>query len=213
MQKNIYRIIVMGPQGSGKGTQADLLGDKLHIPHISPGNLFRNHIRNGTEIGEIAEAYTTKGKMVPTETTIKMVIERLKQDDCKNGFVLDGFPRNREQFDALDEFIKITHAIEIWISDEEGVERLGQRLSSRCGEVYHLKYNPPKKEGVCDECGEKLYVRKDDKPEAIKLRLKIYHEKTEPLVELYKKQGVHIKINGEQSIEDIYQEISKKLSL
>lgn len=227
MQNTLHRIVFLGPQGSGKGTQAELLGKKLNVPKISTGDLYRNHIRNKTEIGGIAEKYLNEGKLVPSEVTVKMMISRLsdcqiaftkdgiwkKETECGAGFILDGFPRDREQFDALAKFTPITHAIEVWISDKEAIHRLGGRRSCRCGEVYHIKYKPPRNDGVCDKCGQKLYIRDDDKPEAIQTRLKIYHEQTEPLIDAYKEQGVHIKINGEQTIEEVHQDILKELGL
>lgn len=209
----IYKIIFFGPQASGKGTQADFLSQKLSLPNISVGNLLRNHIKNQTEIGKIAQSYTNDGNLVPPKVVNEMTISRLKESDCENGFILDGYPRNVEQFEAFEKFTKITHAIEIWISDEEAIKRLGGRRSCACGEVYHIKCKPPKVAGVCDKCDGKLYIRDDDTPEAINVRLKIYHEETEPVIKFYQEAGVLIKIDGEQSIDDVSKEVEKEMGL
>jgi adenylate kinase len=213
MSEKIYKIIFLGPQGSGKGTQAELLAKKLNLPNISVGNLFRNHIKNKTELGELAKRIINKGDLMPSELTNEIVIKRLQENDCQNGFILDGYPRDHEQFSAFNKFTKLTHAIEVWISDEEAVERLGGRRSCDCGATYHLKYNPPKNDEVCDNCGHKLYIRDDDTPEAINQRLAIYHNETEPLIKLYQEQKILIKINGEQSIEKVNQDILKAMGL
>jgi adenylate kinase len=209
----IYKIVFFGPQASGKGTQAEFLSKRLNLPNISVGNLFRNNIKNQTELGKEAEGYINQGNLAPNYITNEMTIDRLKEDDCKDGFVLDGYPRNREQFDAFKDFTDVTHVIEIWISDDEAIRRLGGRRSCSCGEIYHIKYNPPKVEDVCDKCGGKLYIRDDDTPEAIKVRLKIYHEETETLIKFYQEMGVHVKINGEQSIGDVKEEVFRKMGL
>jgi adenylate kinase len=210
MKKKIYRIVFLGSQGSGKGTQAELLSKRLKIPTISVGNLFREHIKNKTKIGKIVKPFLAVGKLAPTEITIAMTKERLQEDDCKNGFILDGYPRNKKQFNALAKFIEITHAIEIWISDEEAIHRIsGRRVCPACGKGYHLTYNPPKQAEVCDVCKTKLKIRDDDKPESVKMRLKIYHKHTKPLIDLFKKQGVHIRVNGEQSIKEVDKEVKK----
>ncbi|MFH1187529.1 MAG: nucleoside monophosphate kinase [bacterium] len=213
VKKIVYKIIFFGPQASGKGTQADFLSKELNLPNISVGNLFRNNIKNQTEIGKIAQSYINDGNLVPPKFVNEMTISRLKEPDCKNGFILDGYPRNVEQFEAFEKFTKITHAIEIWISDEEAIKRLGGRRSCVCGEVYHIKYKPPKVDGICDKCGGKLSIRDDDTPEAIKVRLKIYHEETEPVIKIYQEAGVLIKIDGEKSIEDVSKEVAKEIWL
>lgn len=209
----IYKIIFFGPQASGKGTQADFLSQKLNLPNISVGNLFRNNIKEKTDVGIIAQGYINDGKLVPSKVVNDMTISRLQEPDCENGFVLDGYPRNIEQFEAFDKFTKVTHAIEIWISDDEAVRRLGGRRSCACGEVYHIKYKPPKVDGICDKCGGKLYIRDDDTPKAIKVRLKIYHEETEPVIKLYQDMGVLIKIDGERSIAEVSKEVEKEMWL
>lgn len=209
----IYKIVFFGPQASGKGTQAEFLSSKLNLPNISVGNLFRNHIKNQTKLGKTAEGYINQGKLVPPKIVNEMTIDRLKESDCKNGFILDGYPRNLDQFNAFEKFTKITHAIEVWISDEEAIRRLSGRRSCSCGEIYHIKYNPPRIKNICDKCGGGLYIRDDDTPEAIKMRLKIYHKETEPLIKLYQEMGVHIKINGEQSIVKVNKDIMRRLCL
>lgn len=213
MSEKIYKILVLGPQGCGKGTQAEMLASKLNIPNISMGNLLRWHIMNKTEIGVVVDEYLAVGKLAPSSLTKRLAIEWLKKPECQNGFIFDGYPRDREQYDELDNFIKITHALEIWISDEEAIRRISGRRSCICGMTYHLQYKPPKVAEICDKCGAKLQIRNDDQPEAIKMRLGIYHRETEPLLELYKQQGVHIKINGEQPIADVSQEILAKMNL
>lgn len=209
----MYKIVFFGPQGSGKGTQAKFLAEALSIPNISVGHLLRQHIKEQTEIGKIVINYLNKGLLAPSDITTKITIDRLQESDCQNGFILDGYPREREQYDALENFTKITHAIEVWISDKESIDRIGERRSSGCGVVYHLKYNPPLHEGICDKCGDQLFIRDDDQPAQIAERLKIYHEKTEPLIEFYKAQGVHIKINGEKSIAEVKNELFKEMNL
>jgi adenylate kinase len=210
MKKKIYRIVFLGSQGSGKGTQAELLAKRLKIPTISVGNLFREHIKNKTEIGEIVKMYLDQGKLAPTKIATKMIEARLSEDDCKKGFILDGYPRNKMQFNALIKFIEITHAIEIQISDEEAIHRIsGRRVCSVCGKNYHLIYNLPKQDEICDICKIKLKIRDDDKPKSIKIRLKIYHKHTKPLIDLFKKQGIFIRVNGEKSIKEVNKEIKR----
>lgn len=207
----IYKIIFFGPQASGKGTQANFLSQKLNLPNISVGNLFRNHIKNQSESDKIAQKYINGGNLVPSKIVNEITISRLKESDCGDGFILDGYPRNLEQFQAFDKFAKITHAVEIWISDEEAIKRLSGRRSCGCGEVYHIDHKQPKVDGICDKCGGKLYIRDDDTPEAIKVRLKIYHEETEPIIAFYQKMGVHIKINGEQGIANVNQDVMRAM--
>ena len=208
-----YHIIMLGPQGSGKGTQADMLSAKLSIPKISTGDIFRQNIKEGTELGQKVKAIIDEGHLVPDELTNDLMKNRIQMPDCVNGFILDGYPRNLFQAEALDKVTQITHVLEVYIPDEESVKRIGGRRSCHCGRVYHLEYNPPKNDEVCDDCGEKLYIRDDDKPEAIKERLKIYHEQSEPLVEYYKEKGVHLRIDGLPAIEEVSGEILEKLNL
>ncbi len=201
------KIIFLGSQASGKGTQAILLSKKLNIPHISTGDIFRATIKSGNELGRTLNEYISKGSLVPDELTNKVIEERLKKEDVKNGYILDGYPRTFEQAVFLDKIQKIDKVFEINISDEEAIKRISNRRSCSCGKTYNLLYNPPKKEGICDLCGKPLFVREDDQPETVKKRLKLYHQKTKPLIDYYKKQGVLITVDGERPIEIIHQDI------
>jgi adenylate kinase len=211
-------LIIFGPQGSGKGTQAEMLADKLKLPAISLGELLRYEVDSGSDIGKQAESYMDKGELVPDGLTESLVRNRLQKEDASIGFILDGYPRNKYQqeeliklFNELDKVDKKIFAIEVWISDKEAVNRIGGRRTCDCGAVYHTKYNPPKKEGICDLCGCKLCIRDDDQPAAINRRLKLYHNETEPLLDYWRKQGKLIKINGEQDIEKVHSDILKEL--
>lgn len=198
-------LIIFGPQGSGKGTQAKMLSEKLGIAHISTGDLCRN--AKGV-LKEKVDSFIDKGNLVPDELMTKILKERILQADCKKGFVLDGFPRTMAQAEALKKIIDIDFAIEITLSDEEAVKRIGNRLScKKCGAVYNLNTKKPRRENVCDVCGKELFKRIDDNEEAIKKRLKIYHEETEPVLKLYKT----IRINGEQTIEKVSEDVLKSL--
>ncbi|MCX8146903.1 MAG: adenylate kinase [Candidatus Woesearchaeota archaeon] len=205
------KIVLIGPQGSGKGTQAKMLQEKFNIPHISTGDIFREAISKGTEIGKKAKAIIESGKLVPDEITNKIVEERLKQDDCKNGFILDGYPRNLNQAKALDSFSKIDYVIEIDVPDKISVKRLSSRRQcKKCGAIYGITLIP-KEEGICDKCGSELYQRDDDRPDAIKKRLEIYHKETEPILEYYRKKGILIRVDGTGSVENVFKEIKAKL--
>ncbi|PIS05423.1 MAG: adenylate kinase [Candidatus Buchananbacteria bacterium CG10_big_fil_rev_8_21_14_0_10_42_9] len=206
------KLLVFGPQGSGKGTQAELIARRHDIPYISTGDIFRYHLKNETELGEKVEANISKGLLVPDELTNEIVKDRLQQPDCAVGFVLDGYPRNKIQQDFLHSITEIDKAVVIQISDTEAITRLEGRLACKCGLSYHVKYNPPKTKGICDKCGNQLFVRDDDKPLAIQKRLAIYHEETEPLLEKYRSGGTLIEINGSQPIEDVYQTIDSQLA-
>ncbi|MFC1613485.1 adenylate kinase [Patescibacteria group bacterium] len=205
------KIIFIGPQGSGKGTQAEMLNKKLNIPYIYPGNILRENIANKTKLGKLVAEYLNNGKLAPNSVTNDLVKDRLEKDDVKNGFILDGYPRNLIQAEFLDKIAKADIVLEIYISDEEAVSRLSGRRSCKCGAIYHIKYNPPKQEGKCDKCGGALFVREDDKEDGIKERLSIYHNQTEPLLNNYKKQGILVRINGEQSIEDVHRDVLKEV--
>ena len=206
MKKN---IILFGPQGSGKGTQAKLSSQKYSIPHISTGNIFRENIKNKTELGQQIESLINNGDLVPDEITNEIVKNRLNENDCKNGFILDGFPRNIKQAEYLNEFINIDLALEIWISDEEAVKRIGlRRTCPDCGAIYHLTHIIPKKEGLCDQCSTPLIIREDDKEKAIKKRLETYHKQTEALIEYYKKKEVSKKVDGMGSVENVNDAVS-----
>ena len=202
-------ILIFGAQGSGKGTQADLLSKKLKIPHITVGDIFRLIIKEESELGKILASYLNKGRLAPNEITNRIVAERLKKSDVARGFILDGYPRNKVQADFLDGICEIGKVIEIKVSDKEAVERIKDRRMCYCGRTYHLKYNPPKKDGICDECGKKLYQRDDDKPKEIKERLRIYHEETEPIIADYKKRGIVETVEGERPIQEIHLNIMK----
>ena len=198
------KITIMGPPGGGKGTQAEILSDKLSIPHISTGAIIRSAIREKTELGKAAEDYIANGQLVPDKLVIDMVSKRLSEKDCENGYVLDGFPRTLPQADAMDEIgIELDYALNLLVSDEVIVDRLGGRRECKaCAAPYHVKFNPPEKEGGCDKCGGVLITRADDVPDTIRQRLSVYHSETEPLVEFYKKKDVLVNVTGRDSIED-----------
>jgi len=211
------KIIIFGPQGSGKGTQAKLLSEKLNIPHISTGKIFRDNIEEQTDLGKEAQKYMAQGNLVPDDLVIALIKDRLAETDCSDGFILDGYPRTMPQAESLDAIIKLDLALEIWIPDEEAIHRISQRRScSVCGEIFHLSHKPPKVESVCDKCGGKLIVRDDDQEKAIKQRLASYHKLTEPLIDHYKVQDIYMKIDGRPAIEAVKEsifEIFKQLKL
>ena len=207
----MIKICLFGPQGSGKGTQAEKIIKELNIPAIVPGNIFRKNIAEKTELGQKVEEYTKSGKLVPDEITIKIILNRLDEPDCKDGFILDGFPRNLDQAYALNAKHEITHAILINISDKEAVHRLSRRRVCKCGATYHLDYNSSKEEGKCDDCGLELFQREDDSEEVILKRLEIFHNETQPIFEIYKKMGFFHEINGEQKIPEVWADIKKVL--
>jgi adenylate kinase len=216
MSKTI--LIIFGPQGSGKGTQADMLARRLKLPTISLGDLLRQEVKAGSDMGREAVSYMKKGELVPNKVIENLVRNRLDKDDARAGFILDGYPRNEFQQAGLKKILnEITddddkiYAIEIWISDQEARSRIGGRRSCDCGAVYHLKYNPPKKKGLCDLCSKKLYIRKDDKPKAIDVRLKLYRQDSEPLLDYWRQANELVRINGEQDIDKVQNEIIKKL--
>ena len=212
-------LIMLGPPGAGKGTQAKMLVEKLGIPQISTGDMLRAAVAEGTELGKKAKEYMDKGQLVPDEVVIGIVKERLSKPDCEKGFILDGFPRTVPQAEALDKILeemgkRIDYVINIVVPDEEILKRLtGRRTCKKCGAMYHVIYNPPKQEGVCDKCGGELYQRDDDKEETIKNRLKVYAEQTAPLVDYYRKKGVLVDIDGTKSINEIFEEILKALKV
>ncbi len=204
----MYKIIILGPPASGKGTQAEFLAEKLKIPIISMGQMLRDESEKGTMLGKEIASYTDKGALVPNSISNELVKQKLSQLDCQKGFIFDGFPRIRIQAKYLDTLTDVNHVLLIAVSDKEVKRRLsGRRTCSQCGDVYHLEFNPPKKAGLCDKCGGQLELRADDTETAIRERLKIYHEETEEVVEYYRQQGILIEINGEQSIEKVRDEI------
>ncbi len=197
-------LILLGAPGAGKGTQAEKICEKLGIPAISTGNMLREAMANGTEMGLKAKSFIDAGKLVPDEVVIGIIRERLQADDCKNGFILDGFPRTIPQAEALDAMgVCIDRVIDIEVPDEKIAARLsGRRVCLKCGATYHTEYKKPKTEGVCDVCGDKLVQRKDDMPETVLDRLKTYHEQTEPLKDYYAKKGNLRVVEGQEAVAD-----------
>jgi len=203
-------IIILGPQGSGKGTQAEALKEKFNIPHISTGEIFREEINNNTKLGIKIKTFVNQGKLVSDDITNQVIEKRLKKSDCENGFILDGFPRNLNQAEFLDNIVTIKYVLEIWISDQESIKRISQRRSCpQCALIYHLKFKPPKNDGVCDKCQSKLIIRADDKEEAIKKRLQTYHTQTEPLIKYYQAKNIYYKIDGQPPIPKVTKAIMK----
>ena len=207
------KIIMLGAPGAGKGTQAKQIADKYSIPHISTGDIFRANIKNGTELGMEAKKYMDQGQLVPDELTVKILLDRVAQDDCKNGYVLDGFPRTIPQAEALDAALgkineKMDYAIDVDVPDENIVNRMsGRRACLNCGATYHLISIPPKVEGICDRCGSEIVLREDDKPETVQKRLKVYHEQTQPLIDYYKNQGILKSVDGTQPMDEVFKAI------
>lgn len=208
-------IILLGAPGAGKGTQAEKICEYCHIPQISTGNIIRAAMRDGTEAGKKAQEFVNAGKLVPDAVVIEMVNERLKQDDCKNGFILDGFPRTVPQAQALKEMgVEIDHVIDIEVPDEMIMQRMtGRRVCGECGATYHLVYNPPKVENTCDKCGHELIIRKDDHPDTVKDRLQVYHEQTEPLKDFYKELNVLYMIEGDKPVEEVMKDTLNALGV
>lgn len=207
------KVIMLGAPGAGKGTQAKQIADKYSIPHISTGDIFRANIKNGTELGKKAKTYMDQGLLVPDELVVELVADRIQQDDCKNGFVLDGFPRTIPQAEALDAALekineKMDYAIDVDVPDENIIKRMsGRRACLSCGATYHIVSIPTKVEGICDRCGNPVVLRDDDKPETVKKRLEVYHEQTQPLIDYYKKQDILRTVNGVQPMEDVFKAI------
>ena len=208
------KIIMLGAPGAGKGTQAKMIADKYGVPHISTGDIFRANIKNGTELGMEAKKYMDQGLLVPDELTVRILLDRVAQDDCKNGYVLDGFPRTIPQDEVLDsELTKlgdhIDYAINVDVPDENIVKRMsGRRACLTCGATYHIEHVPPKKEGICDVCGSELVLRDDDKPETVKNRLNVYHEQTQPLIDFYTEKGVLKTVDGTVPMEEVFAAIT-----
>ena len=206
-------LILLGAPGAGKGTQAELLVKKLSIPAISTGNMLREAIANGTDLGKKAKEYMDEGNLVPDDLILGIVAERVSRPDCARGFILDGVPRTLAQAEALeDRGVKIDHVISIEVDDSEIESRMtGRRVCGKCGASYHITANPPKVEGVCDDCGGELTIRKDDAPETVRKRLQVYHSTTEVLKDFYGKLGRLCIVNGSQSIEDANRDILKAI--
>lgn len=208
-------IIMLGAPGVGKGTQAVMLKEKFNLPHISTGDIFRENIKNETELGKLAKSYMDKGELVPDSLVCDLVSSRLSESDCNKGFILDGFPRTIPQADALENALsnmnkKIDYAIDIEIDDAKIIERMtGRRVCSKCSAPYNVNSNPPKVEGKCDLCGEALIQRDDDKEETVKNRLNVYHESTQPLIDYYKNKGCLEVIDGDQAMNSVFDSIVK----
>lgn len=210
-------LILMGLPGAGKGTQAEKINEEYNIPHISTGDMFRQAIKEGTELGTKAKEYMDQGALVPDEVTIGIVKERLSKDDTKQGFMLDGFPRTIAQAESLETILNelgqdIDYVVNVDVPEEKLVERLtGRRVCPTCGTTYHVVYNPPKEEGICDRDGSKLIQRDDDKPETVKKRLAVNIEQTQPLLDFYKDKGRLVTVDGDQSIDDVFRDIQSKI--
>ena len=202
-------LILLGAPGAGKGTQAEMLAAKLQIPTISTGNMLREAMANGSELGKEVKKYMDSGSLVPDELVLNLVAERTAQPDCENGFILDGVPRTLAQAQALDhKGVRIDHVVSIEIDDTVIVGRMsGRRVCPKCGASYHVSVNPPKQEGICDLCGEQVAIRKDDAPETVLHRLEVYHQSTEVLKDYYARQGKLRLVPGDQPIESAFQEI------
>lgn len=211
------RAILLGPPGAGKGTQAETIVDEFSIPHISTGDIFRKNIKKGTPLGKKAMEYMDQGKLVPDELTVELVKDRLLEDDCKNGFLLDGFPRTIYQADALEDALKsmgqsLDYVINIRVRKELLVERaVGRRICKNCSQTYHMSFNKPSKEGVCDNCGGELLQRKDDTEETVEKRIDVYREQTEPLIDYYTKKRIIVNIDGEKPIAQVGRDIIAEL--
>lgn len=207
------KVVMLGAPGAGKGTQAKKIAAKYNIPHISTGDIFRANIKNGTELGKKAKTYMDQGLLVPDELVVDLVVDRVNQEDCQAGYVLDGFPRTIPQAEALDKALaeqnqKLDFAINVDVPDENIVHRMGgRRVCVGCGATYHLEYAPTKVEGICDVCGGELILRDDDKPETVKKRLDVYHEQTQPLIDYYKNAGILKTVDGTVDIEKVFQAI------
>ena len=207
------KIIMLGAPGAGKGTQAKMIAEKYSIPHVSTGDIFRANIKNGTELGMEAKKYMDQGLLVPDELTVKILLDRVAQEDCANGYVLDGFPRTIPQAEVLDKALTelgdaIDYAINVDVPDENIVRRMsGRRACLACGATYHIEHIPPKAEGICDTCGEKLVLRDDDKPETVLNRLKVYHDQTQPLIDFYTAKGVLKSVDGTVDMSDVFHAI------
>lgn len=208
-------IIFFGAPGAGKGTQAEIVSKKLNIPTISTGNIIREAIKNGTEMGLSAKSYIEAGGLVPDEVVIGIIKDRLDMDDCREGFILDGFPRTIPQAEALDEMgVKIDVVLNIEVSDEDIIARMsGRRTCPKCGGTYHILFNPTKTEGICDACGAELTVRKDDHPDVVKSRLDVYHRETEPLKAFYDEKGVLRTVIGQKELKDTTALTAKALGI
>ena len=211
------KLIMLGAPGAGKGTQAKKISAKYGIPHISTGDIFRANIKGGTELGMKAKAFMDQGQLVPDEITIGMLLDRIKEDDCQKGYVLDGFPRTIPQAESLTKALtelgdKIDWSVNVDVPDENIISRMsGRRACLGCGQTYHIVYNAPSQEGICDVCGQELVLRDDDKPETVQKRLEVYHKQTQPLIDYYRGAGVLAEVDGTKDLEEVFQDIVKIL--
>lgn len=209
------KIIMLGAPGAGKGSQASRIAKEYQLPHISTGDIFRANLKEETELGKKAKSFMDKGELVPDDITIAMLLERIHKEDCKNGYILDGFPRTIPQAEALKEALakkdeKIDLALDVEASDELIIKRMaGRRTCPACGAIYHIVTLPPKTDGICDRCGADLIQRKDDNEETVKNRLKIYHEVTEPLISYYKKEGILEEIDGAEELDKVFEKVKR----
>ena len=207
------KIIMLGAPGAGKGTQAIMIAEKYGIPHVSTGDIFRANIKNNTPLGQEAKKYMDQGQLVPDELTVKILLDSVAKDDCKNGYVLDGFPRTIPQAEVLENALKelndkIDYAIDVDVPDENIVKRMGgRRACVKCGATYHIEHVPPKQEGVCDNCGESLILRDDDKPETVQKRLDVYHKQTQPLIDFYNERNILKSVDGTMDKKDVFDAI------
>ena len=208
------KIIMLGAPGAGKGTQAKLIAEKYGIPHISTGDIFRANIKDGTQLGREAKEYMDKGLLVPDELTVKILLDRVAKEDCKDGYVLDGFPRTIPQAKVLDAALceigdQVYFAVNVDVPDENIIRRMGgRRACLACGATYHTEYIPPKSEGICDVCGKQLVLRDDDKPETVKNRLDVYHKQTQPLIDFYQEKGILKGVDGTVPMDDVFAAIT-----
>ncbi len=204
------KIVMLGAPGAGKGTQARMISEKFGIPHISTGDIFRANLKNGTELGKKAKSYMDQGILVPDELTCDLVVDRITKEDCADGYILDGFPRTIPQAEALTAALEklgtaIDYAIDVDVPDESIVYRMGgRRACPSCGATYHVRFNPPKEEDICDTCGAELILRDDDKPETVQKRLDVYHKQTQPLIAYYTEKGILHKVDGTQKMNEVF---------
>lgn len=215
--EEFMKIIMLGAPGAGKGTQAKMIADRYGIPHISTGDIFRANIKNGTKLGKEAKGYMDQGLLVPDELTVKLLLDRVAQEDCSDGYVLDGFPRNIPQAEVLDRALadqgeRIDYAVDVEVADRHIINRMsGRRACVGCGATYHIVNVPPKKEGICDVCGEALILREDDRPDTVTKRLAVYHEQTQPLIDYYKEKGILKSVDGTMPMEEVFDAITRIL--
>ena len=208
------RLVLLGAPGAGKGTQAAKIAKKYNIPAISTGDIFRENVKNETELGKEAKKYMDAGELVPDELVNRLVIDRLQKDDCKDGYLFDGYPRTIPQAEAFEAALKeigqaIDYAIDVEVPDEAIMERMsGRRVCPKCGASHHVKFNPPKEEGKCDNCGADLIQRDDDKPEIVSNRLNVYHESTQPIIDFYRERNVLAEVDGTQDVEKVFEDIA-----